>query len=510
MKKNYFELRNNHRNNGAELEELSTIYTMSAIKRLLGKTYTPYIDALRRTYAQNLRADNLPTILELIAKAEEEREELRAEYKDLGEQLKDITLSDEERAELEEEYYLDEHEIAVLAEELADLKAVSIENYSDLKDLCQQFTLAYISADLTADEYRATLGRLLGVDEPNARQQSNRAEWAQLNGRQKRGAVEHVARVKHGQRAVNRYIRQQANKSADYTAKLTSYNVAMENGANIRALTRSTYAESLADIARIRLIAKHGKLNRTQSAFINHFASKGARAEEQRARTEYHAKHFDNAIKHDNITQFYRQLNNRGYMARRAWAFEQIGVLKGNRQADIMKQIYNKLAPFYRDIIIDGVEERAERRAEEQTHKTAPKRENERVRGIPWVKHTEPPQKTYRPMTEEERAELLQSEPKQSKRNRKPISAWNAQSMEQLDRMEYSALWCRLLAERDNPTPTASARIVGHDAPSTEPVDHTAWTHTRVQLNTATPSADLDRAKACGLYTILAYEPPTE
>lgn len=489
MKKNYFELTNNYRNNAEELAELSTIYTMSTLKRLLGKQYTPFIDALRRTWTQNHRADLMPNIWEQVAQAEQERAEHRAEYESARECLKDITLTDEERADLDAVYFAELGEVQTLTEQLADLKTARVETYSDLKDLCQVFTLAYMSADPTADEYRATLGRLLGADDPTARQLENREQWAHMNGRQKRGALEHVARIKHGQRAVNRYIRAQANKTADYNTKLTSYEVALENGAKVRALTRNTYAESLGDVARVRNLAKNANLSANQSRFIEHFTSKQARQAEQNARTKYHAEQFDKMTARGEIGLFEKRINERGYRARVQYAMNKIGIMTPQAQAKLLNRIREKLADEYRGII-------AQSTAEPQANKTAPKRQNKRVNGVAWVEHTEQPQKTYRPMTEEERAELFQSEPKQSNRRQYNITADT-----------NKVYWFEKVQAQAEP-PRQSAPNIGRPAPSTEPTDTSAWTKTRVKLNTTT-SADLERAKASGQYTMLPYEPPT-
>ena len=87
------------------LETISSICTMKTLSQLLGTTYTSYIDDLRRTYVQNFKADNLTTVLDELENEIEELETVRAERNSLRNELSDILLSEEERSELEHDYY---------------------------------------------------------------------------------------------------------------------------------------------------------------------------------------------------------------------------------------------------------------------------------------------------------------------------------------------------------------------------------------------------------------------
>ena len=355
MKTNYFTLANNYRNNADELNEISTIYTMSTIKRLLGKTYTPYLDDLRRTYGQNKKAEQLPTIAELIAEELEERNELKAEVKAIKKDLEEITLPTADRQDLDQEYFETLREVETLNNDLATLRTVSTETYSDLKDLSQEFALAYISYFPTSVDYIKTINKILGLDTdtPSKHQKDNRKQWEQLTNRQKRGALEHIARIKAGQRAVNRYIRQQANQTADYNKKCISFEVITEDGEKQYTRTYNTYAESLEDLARIKAIAKSGHLTTRESRFLNLYCSKGARQAEQKARTQYYAEQYDKMTAKGDYKRFNERLNEKGYKARRDWTFTKIGIIKANRQSEFMKKLQNKLLPIYREVLAE-------------------------------------------------------------------------------------------------------------------------------------------------------------
>lgn len=351
--KDYFRLTDNQKNTPEQLNELATIYTQSTIKHLLAKVYTPFIDDLRRTYGQNKQAEKLPALWNKVDELETERDELAEMLDYTYAALEDISTPTADRPQLDAERTNLENRIAQITDELAILKATATQGtiYTDLKDLTQELILHYMTHEPTTDEYNSTLAKVLGEEEPTDRQTENRHEWERMNGRAKRKSLRHIARIKAGQRAVNKSIRANASGTADTNRKTISLETALENGEKIRALTRNTYAETLGDLERIKALAKSANLNHTQSRFLNAFCSKGARAEEQKARISYHAENYEKAKANGDLKRFEERINNAGYKARRAYAFKQIGVTKANRQADIMKQLKTKLEPFYYELM---------------------------------------------------------------------------------------------------------------------------------------------------------------
>ena len=358
-----------------DLETISSIYTMSALKRLLGKTYTVFIDELRRTYGQNQRADFNRNLWDIVAELEQDRKNNRKTYKKLARELTDITLTDEERADIEQDYYEAEQNIEELTEDLATIRGAKVETYSELKDLMQQFIVGYLAPlhYITPYELDTRAVALFGAEYvPNYEPQNkrdkalaelpttprhlkNRAEFEQFSRAEQVQILVYFVRIKRGQRAVNQYIREQANKGADYTKKITSLETfKTEKGEQYEKdiiPTANTYAESIEDLERIKGLLISKELTPKQSRFIRQFCTQDARTVEQKARSKYHAEQYDKARKNGDLKRFEQRLTNAGYMARRTWAFEQIGITKPNRQAEHMKAIAEKLEPYYRELI---------------------------------------------------------------------------------------------------------------------------------------------------------------
>ena len=345
----------------ALLNELADIYTLATIKQLLGKQYTPYLDELRRTYAQNKRAEKIAPISEQIADLLEDRAEDRAELRALKKDLEDITLTNEEREELTEEYFKIKKNIAQYTEDLKTLRQVSVESYSYLKDLAQQFALCYLEHEPSAEELEELTDRTLGTDEdePTKRQAENREQWEDLQEQEQEQALLHLAKIKEGKRAVNRQIRAEGKGSANYDKKVVSFDALQEQGARVKyAHTFNAYCQSLHDISLIRSLCKLHHLTHKESKALEMFCSKGAIYAGQKARTEYHAKQWDKAVKSRKWRDFYKRIDNAEYMARRKYACEHplVNITGANRQSELWKKIEKKLAPAWRKYL-DQVKE---------------------------------------------------------------------------------------------------------------------------------------------------------
>ena len=181
------------------LETISSICTMKTLSQLLGTTYTLYIDDLRHTYGQNLKADQLTFVIDTLENELEELETVRAERDSLRNELSDILLSEEERAELEHDYYnivaiTDYHQdhVDTLRKHYADTIGTT---YTDLKDLFQQFALCYLSVEPTNKDLEKTLDRI-----------SDNVEYLTLDEKQQDFIANHITKIILAKRGENKGI----------------------------------------------------------------------------------------------------------------------------------------------------------------------------------------------------------------------------------------------------------------------------------------------------------------
>lgn len=329
------------------LETISSICTMKTLSQLLGTTYTSYIDDLRHTYGQNLKADQLTSVINTLENELEELETVRAERNCLRNELSDILLTEEERIELEHDYYnavtdTDYHQdqADTLRKHYADTIGTT---YTDLKDLFQQFALCYLSAEPTDKDLEKTLDKI-----------SDNVEYLTLDEEQQNFIVNHITRIILAKRGVNKYIRQQANKTADYNKKLTSYELQTtdEDGQPITRTVRTAnlYTDSYMDVERIRALYKNANLNTSQRRFLELFCSKDALHVEQIARSEYHAENYNKMLKRGEKSIFNQRLSNFGYNARKKFVLEKIGILSPAGQSKFMARLTDKLQSQYDSI----------------------------------------------------------------------------------------------------------------------------------------------------------------
>lgn len=382
--KNYFKLADNYRNNEQDLMTIGEIYTMSAIKSLLGKKYTPYIDSLRRTYGRNKSAQKIAELWELVAEVEQERKPHQAEKRKTQKKLENIKTPTAELDELNELLDDIQQNLDRYSDELKELKRVATagENLTSLEDCFQVFRLYYMDYTPKASDYTGRLNQLLGLDReplnptdyepatplenrkdtdtdgtenrkpPTKRQLENRQQWAELNGRQKRGTLEHLARIKNGQRAVNRWLRTQGNKTADYGGNTISLTTAKDNGEKITAWTNNTLIEELESHYRIKALLAVANLTPQESKAVNLRFSKEAQQAGIKARADYHDKYYKTMVEEQHhVTDFRKGRAKAHYDGQVDFAYNTIGIYNPSRKSQIEKSIREKLRPKYEEML---------------------------------------------------------------------------------------------------------------------------------------------------------------
>lgn len=470
MLKNYFILKDNHNNTPEELAEMSKIYTMSVIKRLLARAdergYNLYLDMLRRTFYQCISAEQGAELANALEELEKNRAELLDKFEDdaeeleeLKEQLANILLDSARREELDAEYFDKKHrhqqterELDALREDIRTVSAVKVETSTDLADLFNVWVVGYLEAEPTEEELDEMRDKLTGAAKPTEQQKQNRAELDEMTEEEQRASIAHLCKVKSGQRAVNRHIRAQANKTADFSKKSVSYEritTRKDEDGNTKivevkiARTTNRIVEAEADMARIKALAKHANLTKTERAFLNQFCTLGALMAEQKARNQYHAEQFDKMMKKGEMRKFGNRISRTGYEARKAYAMNQVKPLR-EKTDEAKRQFFSRLLKKLKPIAIRAKQNIGEPPTAEPDKYTEEERTKRRTKA----------EKNRKQM--KAGADLLTFTEGKRGTIRTGLKAYTAEELEQAEQVK-AELTAKIWAESEIAEPTAEA-----------------------------------------------------
>jgi hypothetical protein len=297
----------------------------------------------------------------------------RKKYKEL-----DLGMTKEEYTECETDYLELSKQAKQLRDEVTTIKKSARNNtLTELTAIANEWVCGYLAYIPDDDTMATARNNTLGIDAesgeyistPTDRQKANRneCEQEQFTAEQLEHCIEHIARVKAGQRAISRYIYHEKTKSADFQEFCISLDLFLEDGTDAdgnklykmkTVKTKSFYEKCQADKGIIQALAKDCELTKKQSKGLLAFCEIDAIHEEQQARTNYiiederKAKESGNKPQRlKNPKRFKRLTEETGYKARKEYMFSKLDITKDNRKSEFMKDLKNKLEPRYRQII---------------------------------------------------------------------------------------------------------------------------------------------------------------
>ena len=107
--------------------------------------------------------------------------------------------------------------------------------------------------------------------------------------------------------------------------------------------TYNTYIDNLTALERLEEIINNSNLKPREREFITIFCGASARKVENLAHIDYFNNHFENAVKHNNIKQFYELISKYSYGQRLKYCCKRIGVNTPSAQSNFIKRILERL-----------------------------------------------------------------------------------------------------------------------------------------------------------------------